>query len=101
MLNKFPNSWNKHFFEKFEEFAKQPTAFRSVATAQTIITREMIRLCLQENQRIYIKVVTLYCEDIKELGQYGCENYSNYRPKRKTNPKKEFKKTTPKRKPKK
>ena len=81
LLNKFPNPWNRHFSEKFEEFTKQPTIFRSVAAAQTTMTREIIRLCPQGNQRIHIKEVTSCCEDIKEPRQYGCENYPNYRPK--------------------
>jgi len=64
LLNKFPNPWNKYFSEKFEEFAKHPNIFRSVATVQTLIYREMIQLCQQEGRRRYIKEVTLCCEDI-------------------------------------
>ena len=36
LLNKFPNPWNRYFSEKSEEFARQPTTFRSVAAVQTI-----------------------------------------------------------------
>ena len=71
LLNKFPNPWNKHFSKKFEAFASQPAVFKSIATAQTIINRKMIQLCLQENRRRHIKV-TLYCDDAKKPGQYGC-----------------------------
>ena len=38
LLNKFSNPWNTHFSENFEEFARQPTVFRSAATVQIIIT---------------------------------------------------------------
>jgi len=34
----------------------------------------MIKLCQDENRRRYIKEVTLCCDDVKEPGQYGCEN---------------------------
>ena len=40
-----------------------------------------------------MKELTLCCEDVKELEQYGCENYPNYRPKRKRTAKK-YKKTS-------
>ena len=60
----------------------------------------MMQLCLQESRRKYIKEVTLYCKDVKELGQYGCENYPNFRPKRKRTLKQNTKKTTPRKKPK-
>ena len=72
-----------HVAKKFGEFARQPVVFRSVVAAQAIITREMTRLCLQENQRRHIEEVTLCCKNIKEPGHYACENYPNYRPKRK------------------
>ena len=55
----------------------------------------MTRLCLQENQMRYIKEVTLYCEDIKEPGQYICENYPNHRPKGKRASKKKITKPSP------
>lgn len=41
----------------------------------------MTKLCLEEQKRRYIKEVTLCCENITEPGQYGCENYPNFRPK--------------------
>ena len=54
----------------------------------------MAQLYLQESGRWYIKEITLCCEDVKEPGQYGYENYPNYRPKRKRTPKKNIKKTS-------
>ena len=95
LLNKFPNPWNRYFSEKFEIFAREPTVFRSVAAVQTIINREMIKLCQEESRRRYIKEVTLCCDDVKEPGQYGCKNYPNYTPKRKRTTKTTFKKSQP------
>ena len=46
LLNKFSNPWNRYFSEKFEDFAKQPTTFRSIAAVQTVINKEMMQLCL-------------------------------------------------------
>ena len=83
LLNKFPNPWNKHFSIKFEIFANQLTIFRLVAIAQIVINREMIQLCLRESKRRHIKEVTWCCDDIQESRQYECENYPNYKPKRK------------------
>ena len=37
-----------------------------------------MQLCLQETQRRHIKDVALCCEDVNELGQYGCKNYQNF-----------------------
>jgi len=53
----------------------------------------MIKLYQDENRRRYIKEVTLCCDDIKELGQYRCENYPNYKLKRKRTTKTTFKKS--------
>ena len=83
LLNKFHNPWNQYFSDKFQDFAKQPTTFKPVAAAQTIINEEMMQLCLEETQQRYIKDVTLCCEDVNEPGQYGCEHYPNFRPKQK------------------
>jgi len=58
LLNKFPHSWNKYFSEKFEDYAKYPTIFRSVAAVQSLTNEEMMQLYLQESRRKYIKEVT-------------------------------------------
>ena len=93
-MNTFPNTWNKYLSEKFETFSRQCNVFIYVAAVQTLINREITQLCLQESIRRYIKEVILCCEDVKEPGQYGYENYPNYRPKRKRTPKKNIKKTS-------
>ena len=68
LLNKFPHPWNKYFSDKFENFAKSPTVIRSVAAVQSCINQEMMRLCLQEQRRRYIKEVTVCCESNTESG---------------------------------
>jgi len=55
----------------------------------------MIKLCQEESKRRHVKQVTLCCDDIKEPGWYGCENYPNYKPKRKRTTKTTFKKSQP------
>ena len=55
----------------------------------------MIKLCQQENRRRHIKEVTLCCDDIKKPGQYGCDNYPNYKPKWKRTTKTTLKKSQP------
>ena len=55
----------------------------------------MTKLCPQENRRRHIKEVTLCCDDIKEQGQYGSENYPNYKSKQKRTTKTNLKKRQP------
>ena len=49
LLNKFLNPWNRYFSEKFEEFVRQPTTFRSIVVVPTVINTEIVQSCLQEN----------------------------------------------------
>ena len=53
----------------------------------------MIKLYQEESRSRHIKEVTLCYDDVKELGEYGCENYPNYKPKRKRTTKTTFKKS--------
>ena len=48
----------------------------------------------RKQKKIYQRV-TLCCDDVKEPGQYGCENYPNYKPKRKRTTRTTFKKSQP------
>ena len=74
---------------------------RSVTAIQSFINQEMMQLCLQEQRRRYIKEVTLCCENLTELGQYGCENYPSFQPKWKRTSKQTLKKPSPRKTPKK